>query len=293
VLGDPTFALRYYLPDDDLYVDSLGHADVPEPQDSRVRRRIERAGVPLGLARHRPTDPRETATVATVLEAASLAIEMARLRVELRRRLSEVESSRARILAAAHAERRRIERDLHDGAQQRLVSIGLELRHAQHGLGRVPEAQTTHSLERAVSELGQAITELRELAQGLPPSQLDSGLEPAFKELAGRAPLQVDIRSTSERFDIALEATAYFIACEGLTNAIKHARASAVRVSATRQHDNLVIRIADDGVGGASTRAGSGLRGLSDRVATHGGLLHIDSKHNSGTTLTAELPCVS
>jgi signal transduction histidine kinase len=293
LLGDPGFALRYFLPGEDKYVDRLGHPDHVDPGDARVRRRIERAGAPLALALHRIADPHQTATVEAVLDAAILAIEMARLRVELRRHLAEVESSRARILAAGHAERRRIERDLHDGAQQRLVSIGLELRHAQHGIERVPATQTSDLLEHAVSELGQAIAELRELAHGLPPSQLDAGLEPALKELAGRAPLPVEIRSTTERFDSALEATAYFIACEGLTNAIKHARATAVRVSATRRRDRLVIRIADDGVGGASTGTGSGLRGLSDRVATHGGRLHIDSKHNSGTTLTAELPCVS
>jgi signal transduction histidine kinase len=293
LLGDPAFVLRYFVPGQDAYVDSLGHPDLRDPQDARVRRRIDRAGAPLALALHRAADPRQTATIEALLDAAILAIEMARLRVELRRHLAEVESSRARILAAGHSERRRIERDLHDGAQQRLVSIGLELRHAQHGIGRVPTAQTSDSLERAVSELGQAITELRDLAQGLPPSQLDAGLEPALKELAGRAPLPVEIRSTSERFDSALEATAYFIACEGLTNAIKHARANTVRVSATRRRDRLVIRIADDGIGGASTSAGSGLRGLSDRAATHGGHLHIDSKHNIGTILTAELPCVS
>jgi signal transduction histidine kinase len=292
LVDDPSFALRYFLAGDGVYVDSQGNAE-EDSEAPRVRRPIERAGRPLAIALHAPAGPGQTAFIGAILEAAILAIEMARLRVELRRRLGEVEDSRARIVAAAHLERRRLERDLHDGAQQRLVSIGLELRHAQHELGHVPSGQTTESLDHAVSEIGQAIIELRELAQGLPPSQLDTGLEPALKELAERAPLPVRISSTSERFDIALEATAYFIACEGLTNAIKHSHASVVHVTASRRQDRLVVRIADNGVGGASTQTGSGLKGLNDRVAAHGGRLHIDSQRGSGTVLTAELPCAS
>jgi signal transduction histidine kinase len=289
LLGDPELELRFFLPESEVYVDGAGGPVADVAGDDRVRTPIERAGMPVALVLHRPTGPSRPDPLATLVEAGGLAIEIARLRVELRRQLAEVEASRARIVAAGNAERRRIERDLHDGAQQRLVSIGLVLRHAQHEPG--PAAH--EAIDRAVAELAEVIAELRELAHGLPPSQLDAGLEPALRELAGRAPLPVHVQACSERFSVGLEAAAYFIACEGLTNAIKHAQATSVVLSARRRNGTLVVRVADDGVGGAAERDGSGLRGLHDRVAAHGGRLRIESAHRAGTTLTAELPCVS
>ncbi len=278
LLADPTLELRFFLPESHVYVDGSGRLIA---DDGRERTLIERGGAPMAMVVHRQTGLQRPDLLRMLVEAGGLAIEIARLHVELRRQLTEVEASRARIVAAGYAERRRIERDLHDGAQQRLVSIGLELRHVQH--------QTGADLDRAIEELTVAIDELRELAQGLPPSQLDAGLEPALRELAGRSPLPVEVRATRERFSTGLEATAYFIACEGLTNAIKHARASTVTVSAHRRDARLVVCVRDDGIGGATD--GSGIRGLRDRVATHGGALHITN--SSGTTLTAELPCGS
>jgi signal transduction histidine kinase len=242
---------------------------------------------------HSPAPDGDLALLRRVVEAGGLAIEIARLRVELRRRLAEVEASRARIVEAANAERRRIERDLHDGAQQRLVSIGLALRHAQHELaGPAPEG-ASRTLDGAVDEIAVAIAELRELARGLPPAQLDAGLGPAFRELARRAPVAVDMRVGGERFDRGLEAAAWFIGCEGLTNAVKHSRATRVALSAERTNGVLVVSVADDGVGGAAAIPGSGLSGLSDRVAALGGTLRIRSDPGTGTTLTAELPCGS
>jgi signal transduction histidine kinase len=144
-----------------------------------------------------------------------------------------------------------------------------------------------------VAELATAIDELRELAHGLPPAQLDAGLDPALRELAGRAPLPVHVYSTTERFSVGLEATAYFIACEGLTNAIKHSNATTVVVSARRSNGHLTIRVTDDGMGGAVDRNGGGLRGLHDRVAAHGGSMLVESAPDTGTILTAELPCES
>jgi signal transduction histidine kinase len=279
LLADPTLELRFFLPESGVYVDGSGRPAADD--DGRERTLLERAGAPMAMVVHRPTGPQRPDLLRMLVDAGGLAIEIARLNVELRRQLGEVEASRARIVIAGYAERRRIERDLHDGAQQRLVSIGLELRHVQH--------QTGADLDGAIEELTVAIDELRELAQGLPPSQLDAGLEPALRELAGRSPLPIEVRATRERFSTGLEATAYFIACEGLTNAIKHARASTVTVSAQRRDGRLVVCVHDDGIGGATD--GSGIRGLRDRVATHGGALHIES--SSGTTLTAELPCGS
>ena len=149
------------------------------------------------------------------------------------------------------------------------------------------------TLDSAVAELAVAVNELRELARGLPPSQLDLGLAPAFRELARRAPIPVEVEPPGERFGRDVEAAAYFIGCEGITNAVKHANATKLLLSAARRDRRLVVSIADDGIGGAIVGQGSGLRGLSDRIAALGGTLRIESAPGAGTTLTAELPCVS
>jgi signal transduction histidine kinase len=208
----------------------------------------------------------------------------------LRRQLDEVEASRARIVSAGYEERRRLERDLHDGAQQRLISIGLALRHAQHELATSP-AKAGESIDGAVSEIYVAAGELQELARGVRPAQLDAGLTPALRELAARAPLPVQVMANGERFPQEIEAAAYFIASEGLTNAVKHSEARQVTLSARRVNGTLAITVADDGIGGASRTGGSGLRGLADRAAAHGGSLEIESEPDRGTVLTAELPC--
>jgi signal transduction histidine kinase len=293
LLSDPALELRFFLPESEVYVDTAGLQAQDDPGDTRVRTPLLRADVPVAMVLHRPTSPQRPDPLVTLVETGGLAIEIARLRVELRRQLAEVRASRARIVSAGNAERRRIERDLHDGAQQRLVSIGLRLRHAQHELSAGQAADANETLEHAVTELALAIDQLRELAHGLPPAQLDAGLDPALRELAVRAPLPVQVYTTSERFSVGLEAAAYFVACEGLTNAIKHSGATAVIVSAERSNGCLVVRVTDDGVGGAIDKLGGGLRGLKDRVAAHGGSLHVESTPDSGTILTAELPCGS
>jgi signal transduction histidine kinase len=228
-----------------------------------------------------------------VVEAGGLGIEIARLRVALRRQLAEVEASRARIVAAGNEERRRLERDLHDGAQQRLVSIGLALRHAQHELSVSSPKRASKTLDGALAEVALSIDELRELANGLPPAQLDAGLGPALRELARRVPARVEVKAHGGRFNRGLETAAYFIVCEGLTNAVKHANATMIVLSAERKNGKLVVAVTDDGTGGATPSPGSGLSGLSDRVAAHGGTLRIESNQGAGTKLTAELPCES
>jgi signal transduction histidine kinase len=293
LLGDPRLELLFFLPESDLYVNTRG---LPLPADADERREriaIERDGQPLGIVIHDPTAHEQPDLLRRVVEAGGLAIEIARLRVELRRQLAEVEASRARIVTAANEERRRIERDLHDGAQQRLVSIGLALRHAQHELRTSSPRRAGQTLEGAVAEVTLAIDELRELARGLPPAQLDAGLAPAFRELARRAPLPVEVHACGDRFERGIEAAAYFIGSEGLTNAVKHASATRVVLSAGRENGKLVVSVADDGVGGAAPVDGSGLSGLCDRVAALGGTLRIESEHNAGTKLIAELPCAS
>jgi signal transduction histidine kinase len=293
LLADPRLELRFFLPESELYVDTRGMPIADDADDGRERIAIERDGQPLGLVIHDPSTQEQPVLLRRVVEAGGLAVEIARLRVELRRQLAEVEASRARIVTAANEERRRIERDLHDGAQQRLVSIGLALRHAQHQLAGSEPDRAGETLDDAVAEVEVAIEELRELARGLPPAQLDSGLAPAFRELARRAPVPVRIDACQERFDRELEAAAYFIGCEGLTNAVKHAQAKVIMLHTARRDGKLVVTVSDDGVGGAAPAAGSGLRGLSDRVAALGGTLRIESERGCGTRLVAELPCAS
>ena len=276
-----------------MAVDLSGTPVVDDPGDGRGRWPIRHAGTTLGTAVG-PADLAERGSlVANVLEAGALAVEVARLRVELRRQLDEVEASRARIVAAADHERRRIERNLHDGAQQRLVSIGLALRHAQHALGTAADPDVNRTLDDAVAEITVAIDELRQLAGGLRPAQLDAGLGAALRDLARRAPLPVEVDATADRYPTDIEAAAYFCACEGLTNAVKHAHATRIRLSARRNDGRLVVSVTDDGVGGAVARNGSGLTGLTDRVAAHGGTLTLDSDEGRGTTLIAEFPCES
>lgn len=273
-LDDPGLTLRLFLP-----------GERPDERDGATL--VERSGVLLAEVEHSGADP---GRLPEVLARAGLAIEIARLQTEVRHRLAEVEASRSRIVAATHEERRRLERDLHDGAQQRLVSAGLALRHVQHELGDQPAAR---GIEAVVAELAGAIDDLRALAHGVRPARLDDGLEPALRELAGRSPLPVRVEGAAGPLPDSVVATAYYVAAEALTNAAKHASASVVQVTAGREDGMLVLTVRDDGIGGAAPGAGTGLRGLADRVAALGGGLRLDSPAGAGTTLTVRLPCAS
>jgi signal transduction histidine kinase len=284
--------VRLLSPDGGIAIDLSGTPVADDPGDGWARWPIRHAGSTLGTLVAPAELVQRGSLVPKLLEAAALAVEIARLRLELRRQLAEVEASRARIVAAADKERRRIERDLHDGAQQRLVSIGLALRHAQHALGPAAEPEVNRTLDDAVAEITIAIDELRELASGLRPAQLDAGLGRALRDLASRAPLPVHVDAGGQRFPADVETAAYFCACEGLTNAVKHAHATRVRLTARSRDGRLVVSVADDGVGGAVARNSSGLTGLSDRVTAQG-TLTIDSGQGRGTTLVAEFPCAS
>ena len=202
----------------------------------------------------------------------------------------QLAASRARIVEAADAERRRLERNLHDGAQQRLVGLALDLRQIEARLDGDPDA-ARRLLAVAREELAVALEELRELARGIHPAILsDRGLRPALEALAARAAVPVRLETLCERLPERVEAAAYYLVAEALTNAAKHARASCVSVELRCVDDRLWIEVSDDGVGGADVRSGSGLRGLADRVESLGGRLAIDSRAGAGTTLTGDLP---
>ncbi len=291
-LGDPTAELLLWLPDNEEYVDAGGHVVVPSAADGRVLTPVRRGELPLGAVLHTVRLLEQPDLLDSVVNAAGLAIEIARLRAEVQRRLAEVQESRARIVTAGYEERRRLERDLHDGAQQRLVSIGLAIRHVQGRLGGAA-GDIGEQLDQTVAEVSAAIDELRELARGVRPACLDDGLAPALRELAARVTLPTEVAATTERFAAPIEAAAYFVASEALTNSVKHAHATRVALSAKRSNGSLVLRIADDGVGGAVAGERSGLAGISDRVAALGGSLRIASPPGEGTAIVAELPCGS
>ena len=217
---------------------------------------------------------------------------LAAVPAERKQATEEVRASRARIVEATDRERRRVERNLHDGAQQRLVALSLLLRLAQLQQGPQPGTELPATLSRASHELHTALAELRELARGLHPAILThEGLGAAVQSLAEQAPLPVTVTVPTARFPGALEITAYFVVCEALANIAKYAQASAVTVSIQHAGGRLRVEVADDGIGGADPTDGSGLSGLADRVIALGGQLQVDSFPGRGTRVRAELPC--
>jgi PAS domain S-box-containing protein len=212
---------------------------------------------------------------------------------ERHRAEAELRASRARIVAAADAARRRLERDLHDGAQQHLVGLALTLRLARRTVA--DDAEAAELLDEAIEDLAAATAQLRELARGLHPAVLtEGGLEPALKGLAKRATVPTTIEHAPEgRLPAPIEITAYFVVAEALTNVARYAEASSATVSVRIEQERLVVEVRDDGRGGADPDRGSGLRGLDDRVSALGGSLRVTSPVGGGTTLRAELPCAS
>jgi signal transduction histidine kinase len=286
-LDDPGAEVVFRLPETAGYADRNGHVVEDLPDDGRARSVIGRE---LGVLLHAPSVAPDL--LRGVLDAAAVPVELARLRVELRLQLAEVESSRARIAQAGYAERRRIERDLHDGAQQRLVTLGIVLRRLQRSLPR--EAQLLNpALDAAVDEVAGAIADLRTIAAGVRPPRLDEGLAAALADLARGCAVPVDVVATADRAPPEVEAAAYFVACEALTNAVKHASPTRVVMHTSRENGVLRLLVSDDGIGGAAETSGTGLPGMVDRVAAHGGTLAIDSPRGAGTRVAVELPCAS
>ena len=291
-LEDPGAEVVFRLPETGAYADRHGHVLESLPEDGRARSPIGHDHREVGVLLHDPALAQRPDVLRPVLDAAAVAVELGRLRVELRLQLAEVESSRMRIAQAGYEERRRLERDLHDGAQQRLVTLGIVLRRLQRSLPG--EARIlAPAFDAAVDEVAATIGDLRTIAAGLRPPRLDEGLTAALEDLARAAAVPVELEATGDRAPPEVEAVAYYIACEALTNAVKHAAPSRVTVQTTRTAEALRLVVADDGVGGAAPGAGSGLAGMVDRVAAQGGSLALDSPAGAGTRIAVELPCAS
>jgi signal transduction histidine kinase len=291
-LADPRAELFFWLPETEAFADATAEIVEELPSDDRAEREIRRDDARTAVLLHDPSLLERRDLLDGVLSAAALSIEMARLRVEVRLQLAEVEASRTRIVEAGYEERRRLERDLHDGAQQRLVSLGVQLRRLQLTLPRGAEVLSP-AIDQAVDEVGATIGDLRQIAAGVRPARLDDGLAAALRDLARTSPVPVDIDAPQERVAASVEAAAYFVACEALTNAVKHASPSKVTVHAVRENGALYVSVIDDGVGGAVVRRGSGLAGLRDRVAAHGGTFELESPRGGGTRLEVAIPCES
>jgi signal transduction histidine kinase len=294
-LHDPTLQLAYWLPDRDAFVDAAGRpVELPAAGGDRAVTILRHDGDPVAAMLHDAALDDDPALVRAVAATARMTIQNERLQAEVRAQLEEVRASRARIVEFGDAERRRVERNLHDGAQQRLVSISLALGIARSQVGATSEQEMAVALDDAAAELRLALGELRELARGIHPVILsEAGLGPALVSLAERSPIPVTVADVPpERLPSRVEETAYYVASEALANAAKHAHATTVSISVRRLEGELLVEVDDDGVGGADPD-GSGLRGLADRVAALDGHLRVHSPDGKGTRITAELPCGS
>jgi signal transduction histidine kinase len=293
-LGDPELVLAHRVPDQHAFIDGAGQpVELPRPGSGRTAVPIERDGHELGMLVYDASLDDDPELVGAVAATAAIALDDARLHAESEDRLAELRTSRERLVAAGDAERRRLERDLHDGAQQRLVSVALQLRMIQHQVRTDPDLVERLAMS-ASAELSTSLEELRELARGIHPAVLNHGLKAALESLVSRSPTPATVFCPgAERLPEPVELAAYFVACEALANVAKYAQATSASVRVLRRDGVVVIEIADDGVGGADESAGTGLQGLADRVAALDGTLRVLSPPGEGTVVTAELPCAS
>lgn len=293
-LGDPSLEVAYWLPERGGYVGSgWASAELPNDQRGRSVALIERDGRRVGAMIYDDALRDDPALVDAVSAAAGLAMENERLHAEVLVRLEDVRASRLRIVEAADAARRQVERDLHDGAQQRLVSLALAVGMARVHLGAAPDPAVGALLRQASDEAALALRELRDLGRGLNPSVLsEGGLAAAVESLAERCTTPVDLDVDLEGpVPAPVEVAAYYVVSESLANVAKHAQASAAVVRIERQGDRLVVAVEDDGIGGARRQTGSGLEGLADRVAALDGCLEVRSPPGEGTRVRVDLPC--
>jgi signal transduction histidine kinase len=289
-LRDPSVKLAYWLSDFGLYSDTDGREMDVSDRDDRTATPVTRDGTPVAMLLHAPELNDEPDLLAAVATATAITIHNAQLQVELRARVQELRGSRNRILDAERRERRRLERDLHDGAQQRLLALSLELGKLQEDLRLEPALSSRVGMLRR--ELAAGLAELRDLASGIHPAAVTNhGLTVALESLATRASIPVEIVGDIQRLPEAVELAAFFLVCEGLANVAKHANARSAVIELRHTGDTLVVDLTDDGIGGATTINGSGLRGLADRVEALGGRLDVWSPAGGGTRLKARIPC--
>ncbi|MDT7575854.1 MAG: hypothetical protein QOH17_2187, partial [Pseudonocardiales bacterium] len=289
VLGDPLLLLGF--PEGDAVVDAAGRPmALPGADAGRVVTPVERGGERVAVLIYDRSLEDDPELVETIGVAAGVALENRQLHAEVTARLAELQASRERIVTAADAERRRIERNLHDGAQQRLVTLALQLSLIRREILRDPK-EAELLVSSASDELAQSLEELRELARGIHPAALEHGLDVALEALAQRAAVPTTVvADEGPRLPQPVEFAAYFVASEALTNVAKHARASEVRIRLLRAGQDVVVTITDDGVGGADPGRGTGLQGLVDRVESLGGRLAFSTPAEGGTVVTAMLP---
>ena len=292
-LDDPTLNVLYPAGGGEWLHADGSPASLPD-EPTRAVTLVHADGVVRGAVVHDAALLDDPVVVPTVAAVAGLAIHNEQLQDDLRAQLQEVRESRTRIVEAADNERRRVERDLHDGAQQRLVGLAVSLRTIRTRLGdEIPPAAALE-LDAAANEVRLAITELRELAQGLDPAILrEAGLSHAVQSLADRSPVPVEVDvQLDRRLPARVETAAYFVASEALANVAKHAQASKATVRAERLGDDLRLEVADNGVGGADA-GGAGLRGLMDRIAAVNGTFTIGVPPGGGTSIQVTIPCGS
>ncbi|HLL69269.1 MAG TPA: histidine kinase [Micromonosporaceae bacterium] len=290
-LADPTLDVFVWLTDRQATVDAEGNLTAV-PDDGRLRRDIRDAsGGPLAILLVDRTLQRRPDVLDAAARAAALSLENARLHADLRVRLLELQDSRARIVEAGIAQRRQVERDLHDGAQQQLLALAATIGRA----GNAAADPTMRELmDRARVELRRALRDLRDLARGIHPAVLEQiGLAAAIESVAETVPMPVAVTVDVAELPPTVESTTYFVVCEALANITKHAHATHATVTVRHTNGRLNVAIHDDGRGGALATPGGGIAGLTDRVAALGGRLTVQSTAAGGTRLTAELPCAS
>ena len=286
-LGDRSLILGYWLPEEGRYVDDTGRpVELPRPGGGKAVTPIVQDREPVAVLVHDEAVLEDQALVEAVASAARIAVSNARLQAEVRARVIELAASRRRIVEAADAQRRRLERELREGAEQRLARVETLLARAHEDADKRAGEQLTE----IEGELLGARAELRDFAQGIRPSALaEGGLGAALPELAGRAGMPVELEISVGTVPPAVEAAVYFVCAEGLANAAKHAEAKSVTISVSQSKGRVSLTLVDDGLGGADPRKGSGLRGLADRVEALGGLFSVRSPTGSGTRLDATI----
>ncbi|MDW5330050.1 sensor histidine kinase [Plantactinospora sp. KLBMP9567] len=293
-LHDPTLRIGYWTPESGRYVDIEGRTVTPPEEEAtdRAVTRIDRAGEPVAILVHDRALAEEPELIEATCAAAGLALENERLTADLRARVRQLADSRLALLRAGEAERRRLERDLHDGVQQRLLAIPLTLGLAGSALPTDPERAAGLIAEARSGTLA-ILAELRALTQGLhPPLLTERGLAGAVRELAALSPVPLRLPDDiPDRLPAEVETTAYYVVAEALANITKHAAAASAELRIGRRDGRLVLEIGDDGRGGADPAGGSGLRGLADRVAVVGGSFELASPAGGGTRIRAVLPC--